>query len=464
MNLPNRANVQAESIEKRMKRIKNERFQMVGIAIVLICMCIGSIQGKKTTVVLLNLCPSEVSQGESPNMDKVKLPSNQNQPDVTITPGDKEIPDSNKLPKDTQEKPLLTLNALSACLMDASNGRVLYGKDAYHEMPMASTTKIMTLLVALEKGNMEDIVTVSSNAAKQPPVQLNINTGEQYRLGDLVYSLMLESHNDTAVAIAEHVGGSVENFCDMMTKRAKELGAEHTQFKTPNGLDADGHYTTASDLSLIASYAITNPEFCSIIKTQTHQFDSIDRKRSFTVNNKNRFLYMMDGAIGVKTGYTGKAGYCFVGALQVNGKTLVSTVLGSGWPPRKELKWTDTKRLMNYGLENYDTDFLFNHIQQDHIVEVPSRIPVMKGKQAAVKIRPESDIRSEKMLIRKDETVTMQLSLDDYITAPCEVGTPVGTLTYYINGEVYQNIPVITTEEAAKVDFGFIFRKLLNVW
>ncbi|MDD5934632.1 MAG: hypothetical protein PUC65_03555, partial [Clostridiales bacterium] len=128
MNLPNDAKVQAESIEKRMKRIKNERFQMVGIAIVLICMCIGSIQGKKKTVVLLNLCPPEVSQGELPDMDKNKLPLDENQPEVTITPGDQQIPDSKKLPKDTQEKPLLTLNALSACLMDASNGRVLYGK------------------------------------------------------------------------------------------------------------------------------------------------------------------------------------------------------------------------------------------------------------------------------------------------------------------------------------------------
>lgn len=232
----------------------------------------------------------------------------------------------------------LTLNALSACLMDASNGRILYGKDEEREMPMASTTKIMTLLVVLEQANLQDVVTVSSNAARQPDVQLNICTGEQYILRDLLYSLMLESHNDSAVAIAEHVGGSVEGFCNMMTQKAQEIGAYHTQFKTPNGLDAEGHYTTARDLSLIASYAIQKKEFCDIIQTQTHQFDSVDKKRCFHVNNKNRFLYMMDGAIGVKTGFTGKAGYCFVGAIRINDKTFVSTVLGSGWPPHKEYK------------------------------------------------------------------------------------------------------------------------------
>lgn len=455
MKLGIKEKFEAESIEKRIQRIKRKQYQMIGVIVVLICMGIGSFSSKSKIVEKMNLFLSLPTESELSNIVELS-----NGEETTRNEEIQDIP----IPIETQDKQLFTLNALSACLMDASNGRVLYAKDAYKEMPMASTTKIMTLLVVLENAKLDEIVTVSKNAACQPDVQLNINTGEQYVLGDLLYSLMLESHNDTAVAIAEHVGGSVDEFCDMMTKRAKELGAEHTQFKTPNGLDADGHYTTARDLSLIASYAITNKEFCKIIKTQTYQFDSIDKKRSFTVNNKNRFLYMMEGALGIKTGYTGKAGYCFVGAINSNGKTLVSTVLGSGWPPRKELKWTDTRKLMNYGLDNYEVSFLFNHIQQDEIVEIPRTLPVFEGKTTTVKIRPESDIRNEKMLMREDETVTMQLSLDDYIIAPCKEGTFVGNLTYFINGEVYQSIPIVTTEEVQDYDFWFLFRKLMTIW
>jgi len=210
----------------------------------------------------------------------------------------------------------LKLNSLSALLMDGENNRVLYEVNGYKELPMASTTKIMTCIIALEQGNLNDVVTVSSYAASMPDVQLNIRQGEQYYLKDLLYPLMLESHNDVAVAIAEHIGGSVEGFATMMNDKARALGCNNTNFVTPNGLDADGHYTTARDLAVIASYAIKNEDFIKITNTPSYQFKEINNKRSFNVTNKNKFLYMMDGAIGVKTGFTSKAGYCFVGALK----------------------------------------------------------------------------------------------------------------------------------------------------
>ncbi len=246
-----------------------------------------------------------------------------------------------------QEQPTLSLNALSACLLDAESGRVLYGKNETDQRAMASTTKIMTLIVTLENADLNDVVTISKNAARQPDVQLNVNTGEQYILGDLVYSLMLESHNDVAVAIAEHVGGSVEGFAEMMNDKAAELGMENTYFITPNGLDAEDengrHSTTAVDLARLAAYAIKNENFIEITNTKSYSFREINGKRSFTVNNKNRFLTMMNGAIGVKTGFTGDAGYCFVGALKQDGRTFISVVLGSGWPPDKTYKWKDTR-------------------------------------------------------------------------------------------------------------------------
>ncbi len=242
----------------------------------------------------------------------------------------------------------LRLYAQSAVLMDADNGRVLYEKNGFQEMPMASTTKIMTCIVTLENASPDDVVTVSKYASTMPDVQLNIAGGEQYLLRDLLYSLMLESHNDVAVAIAEHVGGSVEGFAAMMNAKAKELGCEHTHFVTPNGLDADEHYTTAVELAKIASYAIKNEEFLKITNTAAWEFKDLKKSRSFSVSNKDRFLYMYDGAIGIKTGFTGKAGYCFVGAVDKNDKTFVSAVLASGWPPHKNYKWSDTTELMDY--------------------------------------------------------------------------------------------------------------------
>ena len=258
--------------------------------------------------------------------------------------------------------PKIELNSLSALLMDGENNRVLYEVNGYQEMPMASTTKIMTCIIALEAGNLNDVVTVSSYAAGMPDVQLHIKAGEQYYLKDLLYPLMLESHNDVAVAIAEHIGGSVEGFATMMNDMARSLGCNNTNFVTPSGLDAEGHYTTAKDLAVIAFYAIKNKDFITITNTPTYQFKELKKGRTFSVSNKNKFLYMMDGAIGIKTGFTGKAGYCFVGALKRSDRTLISVVLACGWPPRKNLKWADTKQLMTYGIENFEKKQIFEEV------------------------------------------------------------------------------------------------------
>jgi len=269
------------------------------------------------------------------------------------------------------------LYAGAAVLMDAMTGRVLYEKNGYEQKAMASTTKIMTCIVALEYGNLNELVTVSAYAASMPNVKLGVRNGEQFLLKDLLYSLMLESHNDVAVAIAEHVAGSVEAFAALMNQKARDIGAYNTNFVTPNGLDANGHYTTAADLALIGAYAIKNNKFVEITNTASYTFSNNAGTRSFNVNNKNSFLNQMDGAFGIKTGYTGQAGYCFVGALKRDGKVLVSVVLGSGWPPNKTNKWSDTKKLMNYGLSNYSYEVIFSPREYE-ILEVT------KGKRDSV--------------------------------------------------------------------------------
>lgn len=349
---------------------------------------------------------------------------------------------------------LSQLNARYALLMDAANRRVLFEKAGYEKVPMASTTKIMTLLVALENANPEDIVTVSSYAASMPDVQLNIRAGEQYRLGDLFYSLMLESHNDTAVAIAEHVGGSVEGFAAMMNEKAKELGAYNTNFVTPNGLDAPNHYTTAYDLALIASYAIENPQFLEIVQTPSYSFHEQGGKRSFTVNNKDRFLNSYEGAIGIKTGFTGNAGYCFVGAVNREGKQFVSVVLACGWPPHKTYKWKDTARLMDYGVTQYNMKEILA------VGTTFQQIPVadsIEGKPVTPYVKD-----SVSLLLREDEKISYDIELPANLTAPVKQDETLGKITISINDQVYQVLPLYSRESRTKITYAYILKKVLS--
>ena len=242
----------------------------------------------------------------------------------------------------------LNLYAQSAVLIDADSGRVLFEKNGNEILANASTTKILTCIIALEKGNLEDIVTASVEASKQPKVHLGMQEKEQFVLRDLLYSLMLESHNDSAVAIAEHVAGSVEAFADLMNQKAKEVGCNNTYFITPNGLDATdengSHSTTASDLALIMRYCITESPmreaFLTITGTHSYSFSNVAETRNFSCTNRNAFLNMMEGAFSGKTGFTGKAGYCYVGALKQDERTFIVTLLACGWPNNKNYKST----------------------------------------------------------------------------------------------------------------------------
>lgn len=190
------------------------------------------------------------------------------------------------------------------------------------------------------------------------PCGWGVRAGEQYLLGDLLYALMLESDNDAAVIIAESVAGSVEAFAELMNQKAWDLGCESTYFITPNGLDAADengiHATSATDLARIMSYAIQNSEFLTITQTDSYTFSSVDGTRTVSCTNHNAFLHMMDGALSGKTGFTGNAGYCYTGALRCGDRTFVVALLACGWPNNKSYKWKDTRKLMEYALEEYE--------------------------------------------------------------------------------------------------------------
>ena len=352
------------------------------------------------------------------------------------------------------------LYARSAVLMDADTGRILFGKNDNEVMPMASTTKIMTLLVTLEHADLDEIVEVSARAASMPDVQLHIREGERYRLQDLCYSLMLESHNDSAVAIAEHVGGTVEGFAAMMNQKAKHLGCYHTYFITPNGLDAEDehgkHSTTARDLARIMRCCIKNETFLSITREPSWTFTDMDGNRSFTVQNKNAFLQMMEGALTGKTGFTNEAGYCYVGALERGEKRLITVVLACGWPNHKTWKWMDTKALMNYGLEDYHKET----VGSDRMVLEP--VSVMDGQKEKVEIL--TDAALEDFLLKEDDEFTMEVLVPDVLKAPVQAGELVGSVAYYINGQIVDLFPVYTASEVKKIDLEWRLRQVIDLW
>ncbi len=360
------------------------------------------------------------------------------------------------LAENSSKEKKLDVYAKSALLMDADSGRVLYEENGYNVMPMASTTKIMTCILTLENSNLDEIVKVSKYAAGMPDVQLGIKKDEEYYLRDLVYALMLESSNDAAVAIAEHVSGSVEAFCDEMTAKAKELGAVNTTFKTPNGLDAKGHETTCYDLAIISKYAIENEEFIKITNTVSWTFKEIKSGKEYFVSNKNRFLVLMDGAFGIKTGFTNGAGYCFVGALKRDDKTFISVVLGSGWPPNKNYKWHDTQLLMKYGIEN------FNKVQLVDKNKLFDKVFVDKGKTDYVDLIQED--KEISVLLKESDQTNIEYDIPSMLTAPIEKNTIVGYAKYYINNQLYCQIPIKANGSIEQIDFKFCLEKILQKW
>ena len=377
------------------------------------------------------------------------------------------------------QKDELGLYAQSAVLMDAKTGRILYGKNEGVARPMASTTKIMTCIIALDYGNLSDTVTASQNAAAQPKVHLGVYKGQTFRLEDLLYSLMLESHNDAAVMIAEHVGGSVEGFAALMNQKARDLGCSDTYFITPNGLDASReengqmkeHSTTAADLARIMNYCIgTSPkkeEFLKITGTQSYYFTDQEGKRSYNCQNHNALLTMMSGAFSGKTGFTGGAGYSYVGALEDGGREFTIALLGCGWPPHKTYKWSDARKLFGYGMEHYQYREVY---QEKTFPEIPveNGVPCSGNPGDPVVVHAGLNLKEEekslKLLMAEDEEVTVSEELPDTLEAPLKKGQTVGTVTYRLQGETVKTFPVYLTEDVEKITFRWCLDHVIQLF
>ena len=365
------------------------------------------------------------------------------------------------------------LYAQSAVLMDAESGRVLFEKNGLDVKAMASTTKIMTCILALENADEKTEVTFSENAVMQPKVHLGASKGETFYLGDLLHSLMLESHNDSAVAIAEAVAGNVNKFANMMNRKAKDIGCENTYFITPNGLDAKDengkHSTTAVDLARIMSYCIMKSSmrerFLEITAAPQYSFTNTDGKKTYSCSNHNSFLNMMDEAISGKTGFTSDAGYCYVGAVKRDGRTFVVSLLACGWPNNKTYKWKDMKKLASYGIDNYD----YRKIDElpllgDILVEegIPESGNLFD--QAKVSVCVEKQEEPISVLMKESEQIEVQVQQEDSISAPVSSGEKVGQITYLLKGDVIARYPIVIENDVRKKDFAWTFSEILEMY
>ena len=369
----------------------------------------------------------------------------------------------------TLEKPdPNSLYARSAALLDGDTGRLLYSKEADVSLPMASTTKIMTCILVLETMEPDAVCTVSSYAASQPQVRLGVQAGWEFRCEDLLYSLMLESHNDTAVILAETAAGSVEGFALWMNEKAEEIGLSQTHFVTPNGLDAEGHYTTARELALILRYCIrTSPksnEFLKITQAANHSFTDCTGNRSFSVYNHNAFLQMMDGALTGKTGFTGNAGYCYVGALERDGKLYIVALLACGWPNNKGYKWSDTKKLMKYGLDAYQAKKLETPpVPGMHAIVVDGEFDWTNEEQAEVSLVCPDAPKSYQVLARSGEKIEIRIRARQELLAPVSGEEICGEVSYWLGEVCLGTYPIYPKQAVDRRAFVWYIRRVLSM-
>ena len=340
-------------------------------------------------------------------------------------------------------------SAAAACVLEVSTGRVLFEKNMHERLPMASTTKVMTALLALENGGLEDRVTCSKNAFGVSGTSIYLAEGETLTLEEMLLGLMLSSGNDAAVAIAEHIGGSVEGFSQMMNARAKEIGAMNTHFVNPHGLPAEGHYTTAYDLAQIARKAMENEIFRRIVSTKQASILWEGRTYNRVLKNKNALLSSYEGATGVKTGFTSKAGRCLVFGARREGMELIGVVLScSDW-------FDEAARLMDDCFEAYDMTHMLGPL------ESAGELPVAGGRQGSVDMCLMEELSAP---LREGENAQVILEVPYSIDAPVYPGMHLGTARLVIDGTVFSSSEIVASERVDASGIGYNINRVIGRW
>lgn len=328
-------------------------------------------------------------------------------------------------------------SAKAMCVMEASSGRVLESKNELAKLPMASTTKIMTAITAIEHcQNLDEIFEISPKAVGISGTSLYLRKGEKMSTRDLLYGLMLISGNDAATAIAEHVGGKEKTFVQLMNKTAAKIGAKNSHFDNPHGLDSKTHYTTAYDLALITSYALQNDTFKDIVSTTNTKITNTDGKVRY-LRNKNKLLTKLEGCCGVKTGFTNDAGRCLVAACEKDGMTLVSVVLNCG--PMFE----ESKTLLEEACGQYK---LYDLVKECNI---PSAISVKGGRKQGVEIAVKEELIYP-LTEEERKSLRCEIELQNEIDAPVDRGMVVGEVKIFINNDLHFSQKIYTMENVRR--------------
>lgn len=343
------------------------------------------------------------------------------------------------------------ISAEYACVMEKSTGTIVYEYNGYQRHSMASTTKIMTAILALDTTNRDELVTISRNADLTEGSSAYIKSGEKIKMIDLLYGLMLNSGNDAAVAIAEHIAGGEKDFAVMMTNKAKELGAMDTSFENASGLDSENHYTTAADLAKITAYALNNETFRQIVSSSSKTSNYSGGSLYF--HNHNKMLKMYEGCTGVKTGFTKKTGRCLVSSAMRDGIELICVTL------RAPDDWNDHKKLLDYGFDNITMDNIINSKKILKYIKTVdgTKIPALISKDIYIPV-----------IKNKSKNIEVILHTVEEINSSIPFGEKIGECEIFVNKTLYAREDIVSGEEYVEPttmldSFLNFWRKIFNV-
>lgn len=335
------------------------------------------------------------------------------------------------------------ISAQSAVVLNAETKEVLFEKNAFEKRSMASTTKIMTSILAVESGKLGSTVEITSEMTKAEGTSIGLKAGYKISLLNLVYGMMLESGNDAADSVAIYLAGSLENFAVLMNKKAAEIGMKNTNFVTPSGLDDEKHYSTAYDMALLASYCVKNPLFCSICSTGSLRVDLESPEMRLYFSNHNRLLKSIDGVFGVKTGFTKKSGRCLVSAIKKDGAVLIAVTL------KAPNDWEDHRKLF---------EACFEKLKKEEInVSVPTAISVVGGALAEVKIKPTEE--NFALSFSGKTGFSNQVFLPKFVYAPIKKGDRLGKIVFFEGTVPIKTVEIVACDDVFGNEPSFVEKK-----
>lgn len=405
--------------------LKKIKFLMFFVAILLIAVNLPIQQ-------LIPVVSNETASAKSLDNEEEVVLENKNISKPVITNAETKNFNINEI-ETLNEKVSYQSSAKSAIMIEADTGRILYSKNSEQQLPMASTTKIVTAITVIDNcDNLDEVVKIDNKAVGVEGTSIYLRKGEQLTVRELLYGLMLRSGNDAATALAIHIGGTVENFCEMMNKTAQNCGATNSNFVNPHGLDAKGHYTTAKDLAIITAYALDNPDFAEIVSTKSKTIG--DGESTRLLMNKNKLLSKLDGCIGVKTGFTNDAGRCLVSACERDELKLVCVVFNCG--PMFE----ESEDLLELGFDKFKMcEILPPYKSMDNI-------PVENGVKDYVGSYSRKGL-SLPLTKEEESNLNIQIELEQTLVAPVEKDKVVGKVEVYAGKHLIFSEKIYTMKE-----------------